>query len=47
MMVDAMSGMVAQVRPPRRDELNAYYRASPSCDPGKLHPNRHTEDANA
>jgi hypothetical protein len=28
MVVDAMSGMVTQVRPPRRDEMNAYYRAS-------------------
>lgn len=47
MVVDAMSGMVTQVRPPRRDEMNAYYRALPLCDPGKLHPNRHTGDANA
>jgi hypothetical protein len=34
MVVDAMSGMVTQVRPPRRDEMNAYYRALPLCDPG-------------
>jgi hypothetical protein len=47
MVVDAMSGMVTQVRPPRRDEMNAYYRALPLCDPGKLQPNRHTGDANA
>jgi hypothetical protein len=47
MLVDAMSGMVTQVRPPRRDEMNAYYRALPLCDPGKLQPNRHTGDANA
>jgi hypothetical protein len=46
-MVDAMSGMVTQVRPPRRDEMNAYYRALPLCDPDKLQPNRHTGDANA
>jgi hypothetical protein len=47
MVVDAMSGMVTQVRPPRRDEMNAYYRALPLCDPGKLLPNRHTGDASA
>lgn len=47
MVVDAMSGMVTQVRPPRRDEMNAYYRALALCDPGKRQPNRHTGDANA
>jgi hypothetical protein len=47
MVVDAMSGMVTQVRPPRRDEMNAYYRALPLCDPGNLQPNRHAGDANA
>jgi hypothetical protein len=47
MVVDAMSGMVTQVRPPRRDEMNVYYRALPLCDPGKLQPNRHAGDANA
>ncbi|MGP3925953.1 recombinase family protein [Streptomyces sp. 8N616] len=47
MAVDAMCGMVTQVRPPRRDEMNAYYRAVPLCDPDKLQPNRHTGDANA
>jgi hypothetical protein len=47
MMVDAMSGMVTQVRPPRRDEMNAYYRALPLCDQGRLQPNRRSGDANA
>ncbi|MFF4229720.1 LysR family transcriptional regulator [Streptomyces sp. NPDC001820] len=47
MVVDAMSGMVTQVRLPRRDEMNAYYRALSLCDPGKLRPNRETGDANA
>jgi hypothetical protein len=47
MVVDAMSGMVTQVRPSRRDEMNAYYRALPLCDPGKLQPNTHAGDANA
>jgi hypothetical protein len=31
MVVDAMSGMVTQVRASRRDEMNAYYRALPSA----------------
>jgi hypothetical protein len=47
MVVDAMSGMVTQVRPPPRDEMNACDRALPLCDPVKLQPNRHTGDANA
>ncbi|MFJ8504846.1 hypothetical protein [Streptomyces avermitilis] len=47
MMVDAMSGMVIQVRPPRRDEMNAYHRALPLSDPGKLQRNRHAGDASA
>ncbi|MFF3242230.1 hypothetical protein ACFYWY_00525 [Streptomyces sp. NPDC002870] len=46
-VVDAMSGMVTKVRPPWRDEMNAYYRALPLCAPGQLHPNRHSGDANA
>ncbi|MFE1879519.1 hypothetical protein [Streptomyces diastatochromogenes] len=46
-VVDAMSGMVTQVRPPRRDEMNAYYRALPLCDPRTPRPDRHTGDANA
>jgi hypothetical protein len=48
MVVDAMSGVVVtQVRRPRRDEMNAYHRALPLCDPGKLQPNHHTGEANA
>ncbi|WP_189305522.1 hypothetical protein [Streptomyces albospinus] len=47
MVVDAMSGMVTQGRLPRRDEMNAYYRTLPLCDPGKLQPNRQTGEANA
>lgn len=47
MVLDAMSGMVTQVRPPRRDEMNAYYRALPLCDPGTPQPIRHTGDASA
>jgi hypothetical protein len=45
MVVDAMSGMVSQGRPPRRDEISAYYRALPRCDPGRPQPKRHTGDA--
>ncbi|MBT2510167.1 hypothetical protein J7I98_30805 [Streptomyces sp. ISL-98] len=47
MVVDAMSGMVTQVRLPRRDEMNAYYRALPLGDLGNLRPNRHAGDTNA
>jgi len=47
MAVDAMSGMITQVRPPRRDEMYAYRRALPLCDPGKRQPNRHAGDAHA
>jgi len=42
--VDAMSGMVTQVRRPRRDEVQASVLL---CDPGSLRPNRHSGDANA
>ncbi|WP_438005161.1 hypothetical protein WME89_41510 [Sorangium sp. So ce321] len=34
--VDAMSGMVTQVRPPRQDGMDACYRALLRCDPGMV-----------
>lgn len=42
-----MSGMVTQVRPQRREEMNAYYWALPLCDPGGLHTNGQPGDAGA
>jgi hypothetical protein len=47
LVVDAMSGMITQVRPPRRDEMSAYGRAVPPDDSGKPQPSRRTGDATA
>ncbi|WP_420718998.1 hypothetical protein [Streptomyces sp. NRRL S-646] len=46
-VVDAMCGMITQVRPPRRDDTNANYRALPLCDPGRLQPHRRSGEAAA
>ncbi len=46
MVVDAMSGMAARVRLPRRDGTGAYGRvAVPLWEPGTLQPSRHTESS--
>ncbi|MFB0627336.1 hypothetical protein [Streptomyces sp. AB3(2024)] len=47
MVVYAMSGVITRVRPPRRDGMNAYYRALPLCDPDKLQTHHHTGETNA
>ncbi|WFB11273.1 hypothetical protein LRS74_32730 [Streptomyces sp. LX-29] len=47
MVVDAMSGMITQVRSPRRDEIDAYHRVLPFGDLGNLRPDRHAGDVNA